>query len=51
MNKNQILNKIERRIQDLNHAINSEKDDEKKLYAWKYARIELEMIAKMFKDD
>lgn len=51
--KNKIIceleQKVEMMIQDKNYYINSNKGSEKQVYAWKYAREDLEIILKMIK--
>lgn len=47
MEKEQLINKVEKRIQDLSYMINTDKTSEKKQYAWQYAREELKMVLKM----
>jgi hypothetical protein len=49
MEKVEILEKIERRIQDLNYMINSDKKDAKMQFAWEYAREELKIVIQMLK--
>lgn len=41
-----IIERIENRIRDFNYMINSEQKDKQKVYAWGYARNELEVILK-----
>ena len=41
-----VIERIKNRILDFNYMINSELKDNQKVYAWKYARNELEAILK-----
>lgn len=50
MKKEEIIEKVEKMIFDLNYMINTDKTDDKKQYAWKYARGYLELVIKMLKD-
>lgn len=48
-NLDDIIERMENRILDFNYMINSESKDSQKVYTWKYARNELEMILKQLK--
>lgn len=43
---NDLIHELELRILDFNYMINSEVNDERRVYAWKYARYELEVVLK-----
>ena len=49
MDKNEVIEKIERRIQDLNYMINSDRMDGKMQIAREYAREELQIVIQMLK--
>lgn len=50
MKKDQIIDKVEKRIQDLNYLINTDKTNDKMNYARQYAREELRIVLQMLKD-
>lgn len=45
-NLDDIIERVENRIQDFNYMINSEQKDKQKAYTWSYARNELDVILK-----
>lgn len=50
MDNNKIIKFIEERLMNLNYCINTDKSNEKMLFTWKYARLELQVILDLLKN-